>query len=147
MSSGGLRIPGNSADIAKLFDTATIRERCLAIYELALSGKTNFRIDEEKFPKVVDLVIAVTRANYPDLRIPFHARWRHFQAGGTDRIAILDRALAKASPEERARAKIDLAVVSVLLDAGAGASWKFSENSGAYAIGRSEGLAVASFYM
>lgn len=147
MSRRGLRLNGTAAEVELLLDPATIRARARAIYELARAGKTNFRIEEKKFPRVVGLVLEVTKQNYPDLNIPFHARWRHFQAGGTDRNAILDRALAALPPDERARTKLDLAVVSVLLDAGAGPRWKFSENDGAYVVGRSEGLAIASFYM
>ena len=41
---------------------------------------------------------------------------------------------------------IDLAVVSVLLDAGAGPDWKYVEPATGQAFTRSEGLAVASFH-
>src|SRR5690606_18739805 len=44
-----------------------------------------------------------------------------------------------------AQAKLDLAVVSVLLDAGAGAQWRYKDHG--VDIGRSEGLAVASLRM
>ena len=49
-------------------------------------------------------VADVTRTNYPDLAIPYHSRWRHFAAGGVDRRADLDAALADrdtASPGPR----------------------------------------------
>ncbi|WP_084545253.1 DUF1688 family protein [Derxia gummosa] len=65
-------------------------------------------------------------------------------AGGKPRSAAeADLALS------RARAAIDLALVSVLLDAGAGAQWRWIESradghSASYA--RSEGLGVASFH-
>lgn len=45
---------------------------------------------------------------------------------------------------ERARRVIDVIFVSVLLDAGAGDDWKYSEQD--LKVGRSEGLAVASFH-
>jgi hypothetical protein len=45
---------------------------------------------------------------------------------------------------EQARCRIDLAVVSVLLDAGAGATWRYLEPQSGRAFTRSEGLAVAS---
>ena len=65
----------------------------------------------------------MTRARYPDLRIPFHSRWRHFEAGGVDRRRdSWTPQLGAVDAAERARAQIDLAVVSVLLDAGAGAA-------------------------
>src|SRR5207248_78619 len=45
---------------------------------------------------------------------------------------------------EAARARLDLAVVSVLLDAGAGPGWVYREAETGQVVGRSEGLAVAS---
>jgi hypothetical protein len=50
--------------------------------------------------------------------------------------------------KEQARRLIDLFVVSVLLDAGAGDKWKFEEpGSKGEIYTRSEGIAVASLYM
>src|SRR5262249_14164927 len=49
-----------------------------------------------------------------------------------------------AEAAETARALIDLAVVSVLLDAGAGSSWRYREAETGQILGRSEGLAIAS---
>lgn len=48
---------------------------------------------------------------------------------------------------EICRRSLDLAVVSVLLDAGAGKEWKFHEQETAQVHARSEGLGVASFHM
>ena len=47
----------------------------------------------------------------------------------------------------RARAAFDLAIVSVLLDAGAGPAWRFRDPAAGGAVGRSEGLALASLAM
>jgi hypothetical protein len=90
--------------------------------------------------------VDVTRANYPTLDIPFHSRWNHFRAGGVDRVADLDRKLIHLSPDDRARAKLDLALVSVLLDAGAGMGWKYQEAASGHSFSKSEGLAVASYH-
>ena len=96
------------------------------------------------------LVAELTRARYPDLKIPYHSRWRHFEAGGIDRADKLKRKLQHASKEEIARAQIDLALVAVLLDAGAGADWGYCEAASgqrpAQRFNRSEGLGVASFH-
>ena len=87
-----------------------------------------------------DEVADVTRARYPDLDIPYHSRWRHFEAGGVDRRAELDTRLAvRATPPARARAMIDLAVVSVLLDAGAGAGLALRRGRDGQRFTRSEG--------
>ena len=105
----------------------------------------HFRIDRARLPGAAERVAEVTRRRYPDLAIPYHSRWRHFDAGGVDRRGELERALADFSPTQRARAQIDLAVVSVLLDAGAGPAWGYTEEGSGSRYTRSEGLGVASF--
>src|SRR5262249_53879786 len=67
-----------------------------------------------------------------------------FSVGGVDRWGELVAAL-DVDAIERARIAVDLATVSVLLDAGAGDAWSYRE--GARSFGRSEGLAVASIAM
>ena len=103
------------------------------------------RSTRTKLDAAAALVAEVTRATYPDLAIPHHSRWRHFSAGGCDRWAALP--LAGADAIERARAAIDLTFVSVLLDAGAGAAWRYRDDETGLTFARSEGLAVASFDM
>jgi hypothetical protein len=107
----------------------------------------NFRVDLAKLDETADLVIETTRAAYPNLDIPFHSRWRHFEIDGFDYWGELDRAMAWPSPEEKARAAFDLAIVSVLLDAGAGPQWQYRYPVSGETIGRSEGLALASLVM
>jgi hypothetical protein len=129
-----------SSDGADLHDAALIRARCAALAAWIDAGRSRHWLPthRERLDAVADRVAAVTRRRYPDLRIPLHSRWRHFEAGGVDRAALMggDRASA--------RARIDLVVVSVLLDAGAGAGWRYrSRDGGDHA--RSEGLGVASF--
>ena len=132
--------------VAHLRSPEAIRERAGALLARGLAGDLrHFAVDRARLGEAADLVAAVTRERYPDLRVPLHSRWRHFTAGGRDRAAELDRALGGASRDERARARIDLAVVSVLLDAGAGAAWRYVERDTGQAYSRSEGLAVASF--
>ncbi len=101
----------------------------------------HFILHPGRMDVAADLVAEVTRAAYPTLAVPHHARWRHFAAGGVDRWSALAREI---TAEDRARSRVDLCVVSVLLDAGAGASWSFAE--GSTHLGRSEGLAVASLH-
>ena len=94
-------------------------------------------VDLGRLGAAAELTAAVTRERYPDLDIPFHARWRHFVAG--------EPALAaEADPASRARAAFDLVILSVLLDAGAGPDWRFTDPVGGETFSRSEGLAVAS---
>ncbi len=129
-----------------LRNPATIRSRCAAI-TAAVAGGTSpyFRIDRSRFDAVAERVEAVTRAAWPDLQIPLHSRWRHFGVGGVDRKALMDSRLAERSLQSVTRARIDLTVVSVLLDAGAGAGWRYLEADTGQHFSRSEGLAVASW--
>ncbi len=134
------------SDIDYLLSTRAIRERSLRLFEATEAGRTHFVYHPEKLEEVADFVVSVTRTNYPDLKIPFHSRWGHFKAGGRDRVALeLEPRLRGFAAEEIARTLLDLVVVSVLLDAGAGDAWKYTEDG--KDIGRSEGLAVASFRM
>lgn len=134
--------------IAYLRTPAAIRERCDRIFKLAVDDQLNyFRCDLSKLDKTADYVIGVMRENYPDLNIPFHSRWRHFEVGDSSRIAELERALTGVAPIEKAKIKFDLAIISVLLDAGAGADWQYYEQETGQAFRRSEGLAVASLRM
>jgi hypothetical protein len=98
-------------------------------------------VNDAAMPAVVDEVVRVTLAAYPSLDVPLHSRWRHFGADGIDRVAPLRAGLDDAA---WARAAIDLAVVSVLLDAGAGPQWRFVDAATNTTHARSEGLAVAS---
>jgi hypothetical protein len=130
--------------LAVLRDPVTIRLRCLAVTQAVADERSAwFRLDRSKLAGVAERVAALTLKRFPDLNIPFHSRWRHFESGGVDRKAELDALLAGRSAAERARSMIDLAVVSVLLDAGAGSAWRFKEGERDYA--RSEGLGVATF--
>lgn len=131
---------------AALLSPQAVRERCGNIAAAIDAGRlAHWRIDRARLDDAAARVCAVTRRRYPDLAIPYHSRWRHFEAGGVDRRAELDRALAGRSAAEKARAHIDLAVASVLLDAGAGAAWHYDERATGLRFTRSEGLGVASF--
>lgn len=135
--------------VAILRSTTAVRERSVQLLDRARAGQSRwFRVHDDRIADAAEDVAAVTKARFPDLDIPYHSRWRHFEAGGIDRRAELDALLAGASPADRARAMIDLTVVSVLLDAGAGPDWGFTETRDGVAaeFGRSEGLALASWH-
>lgn len=132
---------------AALRDTAAVRERARQLLDRARAGASPwFSVHDAALPAAAATVAAVTRSRYPDLAIPYHSRWRHFEAGGVDRTADLDARLVSPSVRDRARVTIDLAVVSVLLDAGAGPDWHFDEPGTGLRFARSEGLGVASWH-
>ncbi|MFN3726986.1 MAG: DUF1688 family protein [Allosphingosinicella sp.] len=122
--------------LRRLLSAAAVRERAHEMLELGLTGQVEgWRVDLSKLSDAAELTAEVTRQAYPDLDIPFHARWRHFIAGEP-------RLPRDGKPAERARAAFDLVILSVLLDAGAGAGWRYRD--GHVTFTRSEGLAVAS---
>ncbi len=131
-----------------LLTAHAVRARAGQMLELGLAGRlTHFAIDLDRMDGVAEAVLTVTRKAYPTLDVPFHARWRHFVLGGADRWARLADAASWPDRAARARSEFDLAIVSVLLDAGAGAAWRYRDAVTGQAIGRSEGLAIASLDM
>ena len=133
--------------LANLNDAAAVRERCGMVHRWVADGRSpHFALDESRLGAVAAYVADVTREAYPDLKIPYHSRWRHFSAGGVDRWGEL-AARSDADGLERARMAADLATVSVLLDAGAGDRWRYRERDSGLSFARSEGLAVATFEM
>ena len=133
--------------LAALRQPSTIRARCAAVTRAVADERSGyFRLDLSRLDDAARRVEAVIRTRFPDLHIPYHSRWRHFEAGGVDRKAELDALMSHREPIDRARAQFDLTVVSVLLDAGAGPAWRYVEGpSGSVPFTRSEGLGVATF--
>ena len=131
-----------------LLSAQAVRERAHRLLAIGLQDQlAHFRVDLDRLDMAADLVAATTRKAYPTLEVPFHARWRHFVVRGRDRWAEIDKAAPWRDAAERARAAFDLAIVSVLLDAGAGPSWSYHDRDTGARIGRSEGLALASLAM
>ena len=128
----------SSEAIHRLLNAAAVRERAHEMLDLAIAGRVDgWTVDLDRLDDAAQLTAAVTRARYPDLDIPFHARGRHFVAGAP-------RLPDGSDPAERARSAFDLVIVSVLLDAGAGADWRYRDAASGQVLARSEGLAVAS---
>jgi hypothetical protein len=146
-SSHSPAVTGSASELRALRSATAVRERCAVVCRYVAEGRSpHFTLNESRLDAVAAYVAEVTRAAYPDLRIPCHSRWRHFSAGGIDRWAALLTRLDGDSLE-RARAAVDLATVSVLLDAGAGDAWRYREATSGLSFARSEGLAVASLDM
>jgi hypothetical protein len=106
-----------------------------------------FCLDLSQLDRTANYVLQVMRENYPDLNIPFHSRWRHLEASGLSHVKRLEERLAGLPPIERTTAKFDLAIASVLMDAGAGSLWQYVDPTTKRVFRRSEGLAIASFQM
>jgi Protein of unknown function (DUF1688) len=139
--------PEASAALA-LLNAGAVRDRAHRMLAIGLDDKLpNFRIHPEKMDGVVDLVLQTTREAYPTFDVPFHSRWRHFVANNENRWAAIADQKRWDDASARARSEFDLAIVSVFLDAGAGPTWRYRDPKTGLAIGRSEGLGLASLAM
>ena len=145
----GVAPPAMNGSLAYLRTPVAIRERAEKMLTYVEDGKSAwFALDGNGLEAAVQATLEVAHKRFPNpADIPFHSRWRHFEAGGRDRWAALAERLAGLPKEEIARRRMDLAVVSVLLDAGAGPAWSYREPGTGETYARSEGLGVASFHM
>lgn len=129
----------------------SIRDRCKLVYDKGQKDELqHFDVHQDKLPMVVEYVKNVIAQNYPSFdKIPPHSRWRHFDAGGYSRVQdLIDQWKREhVGAEERSRRLVDLFLVAVLLDAGAGMKWTYKDEQTGTVYRRSEGLGVASFNM
>ena len=112
---------------------------------LALDGKLeDWTVDLDRLAPTADFVTGVVRERYPRLDVPVHSRWRHFVFGGRDLWGELIVTASWENTDAAARSALDLVIISVLLDAGAGAGWRYHDRATWLVAARSEGLALAS---
>src|SRR5947209_3260513 len=137
-----------TAAALSLLSAKAVRERAHEMLAAGLRGDLeHFTVDMDSLGPAAQVVSELIRVNYPDLNVPFHARWRHFVIGARDLWAERAAQVTWPTAAARARAEFDLAIVSVLLDAGAGPGWKYLDVATEQVVARSEGLAVASLRM
>ena len=68
-----------------LLSAAAVRERAHEMLAAGLRGElAHFTVDLESLSMAAHVVSELIRVNYPDLKVPFHARWRHFVIGERD---------------------------------------------------------------
>ena len=145
---------GEAGAASSLLSAAAVRQRCGMVFEAGVAGKlAHFEVRLDRLDETAKFVAETIQLNYPSLKVPFHSRWRHFVIEGQDRWkGAVDAGDISKDPHERARQRFELAITSVLLDAGAGPDWRWAEpiahgngNAKWLHVGRSEGLALASF--
>ena len=137
----------DSESLAALLSAAAVRQRCRWFFEAARAGTLkHFVYDDSMLDDCAQIVAQETRTNYPDLVVPYHSRWRHFETPTGDLSKVLLKYVG-ASDQDRCRAELDLVFVSVLLDAGAGGRWQYRDADTGMVYRLSEGLAVASIRM
>lgn len=139
----------NKSALEILRDPTTIRARAKQLYQRALEGHSeHFSIDLSQLEPCCEFILSLAKQSYPDLNVPFHSRWRHFEMDNIDRIADLKQH-AKFPTDKLEQGKLfyELIIISVLLDAGAGPNWQYIEQNSKRCYQRSEGLALASLDM
>ena len=131
--------------LAWVSDPATIRSQAHRILDLAKQDKLeHFSFHPEHMRATASFIVEVIKAQYPNLDIPYHSRWRHFEVDGVDRIHSMLEKLGQITPEESGKILFELVIISVFLDAGAGPLWRYKDPVTHKEYTRSEGLALAS---
>ena len=128
-----------------------VRARTQLVYQRAKRNQLrHFTVDGSKFGETAAYIVSIIKRDFaPDYHsIPDHGRWQHFEAGGRPRIdQLLESWSTEVDAQERTRRLLDLFLVSVLLDAGAGTRWSYKSVESGKIYKRSEGLAIASLEM
>ncbi|KAK5164640.1 uncharacterized protein LTR77_009846 [Saxophila tyrrhenica] len=128
-----------------------VRERSKLVLEKARRNQLrHFHVDMSKFNDTAKFVVSIIKRDFdPNYHeIPPHGRWQHFEVGGRPRVdQLMATWPSTVDAQERTRRLIDLFLVSVLLDAGAGTKWQYKSKESGKIFRRSEGLAVASLEM
>ncbi|KAI0672608.1 hypothetical protein C8Q78DRAFT_1078120 [Trametes maxima] len=151
MSTIALGSPQQTA--AYLRTLPAIRERCGRVHTLAQNGALQyFDYHPDKEHEAAAFCVDIIKRDFGEdfAAIPPHGRWRHLDAGRPRVQPLIERWKASPNPpddKEVTRRLVDLFLVSVLLDAGAGSAWSYTENNSGEKFSRSEGLGVASFSM
>ena len=129
----------------QLLRAEAVRERAHRLLAIALNGDLpDWTVDLNRLAPTADFVADMIRERYPRLDVPIHSRWRHFVVGGRDLWDDMAGSASWHSAETAARSAFDLVITSVLLDAGAGADWRYEDRATGLVAARSEGLALAS---
>jgi len=133
--------------VSEIRKLKTVRIQCYRVKARAEKDKLcYFTYHPENIKKAVEVTVECTDKFYPGLKdIQMHSRFRHFDE---EQMTLLKQKWTSQNIDttEQIRRLVDLATVSVLLDAGAGKDWQYVSKEGKVQ-GRSEGLAVASFEM
>ncbi|KAL8689602.1 MAG: hypothetical protein Q9218_004760 [Villophora microphyllina] len=141
----------NHDPAAYLRSIYAVRERSKLIHEKAKQNQlVHFDVDSSKFGETAAYLVSIIKRDFaPDYHtIPPHGRWQHFEVGGRARIdQLLTSWPSRVDAQERTRRLLDLFLVSVLLDAGAGNQWSYKSKESGRIYRRSEGLAIASLEM
>ena len=78
-----------------LMTLEAIRSRCSMVYDAGVKDELHhFKLNFDRLDELTDYVYKVTKDNYPNFQIPYHARWRHFILQGDNLWDKISRTLA-----------------------------------------------------
>lgn len=149
-------IKNSNNDNKKFLTLQSVRGIARTVMDESLRDPSTsaFKINLSLLPSATKLIISLINRDYrkeegdslKDVlsRIPPHGRWRHFRS--LDHLKEMCSSNG-AGKDEIAMVFIDLFVVAVLMDAGAGDDWTFKEENTNIVSTRSEGLAMATLSM
>lgn len=153
--------PPTSAEVQRdesvqyLRSLKAVRERCSAVLQKGEQGQLHhFDVHMDRLPRAADKIIQLVERDYGPIddpktipRIPPHGRWRHFGEDNMKELLTRLGDIYRGDKTAITMAILDLFIVAVLLDAGAGDRWTFQDPRTGRSLSRSEGLAVATLRM
>ncbi|KAJ2610912.1 hypothetical protein H4S08_003410 [Coemansia sp. RSA 1365] len=143
-----------SYNVKYLKSLQAVRERSEEVYMRAQRGMLqHFVFSEDKLDEVADYVLSLVKRDFGNIsNVPPHGRWRSYcvrTESGEVRDLISEHVTRWKANDvghwECARRVVDLFMVSVLIDAGAGSKWRYIDELGTFE--RTEGLGIAALRM
>lgn len=145
-------MPSSKSNAAYYKSLKAVREQSMRVFNHVDVGHSpNLALHLEKLPQVADLIVSLMKRDYGVAEdgfvnieaIPPHSRWRHYSEEAIE--GLLEG--VKRDGNEQCKVLLDLFVVSVLMDAGAGPQWSFKDPKDGKVYNRSEGLAMSVLRM
>jgi hypothetical protein len=123
-----------------------LRKNSSNLLRACRSSGTHWVWDDNKFHELPAALATFIRGRYSDLaKIPPHSRMNHFIATGQSRaLEMVLPQIAGRDTQEAAKKLLELLIISVLCDGGAGTAYQFKDEISGQIYKRSEALGLAS---
>ena len=133
-------------EVLALLTPEAVRERCHELFVIAEAGELDhFSLNLEQLDAATTFVMSEIRSNYPDGKVPFHSRWRHFEFGVRNLWAELSASMPKVTMEEMQDAALTLqSFLSCWMQELVTRGSILTKNLGLYLVGQKAWLLLAS---
>ena len=75
-----------------LLKPETIRTRCALFLDAARqSNLIYFKVNDKNITTCVDVISEETKKNYPNLKIPYHSRWRNLEQFSSEFLEFITK--------------------------------------------------------